>query len=530
LVESVARMGRKGPIYPSKAARLAAQSASAVPPDLRGQLESTRLDLLALFRAVDRMRLAQDMPPKLRALGELDADFAEASDLPGGGRKRCSCRAREGQLGEDALDNGHSSSVRPSRAENRRLMNSISSFRPSPSPAVNPQDIAPAEWTFFVYMNADNDLEPYGKADLNEMERAGSLPGKLNVIALVDGFADAASGSWTSKARLLWIQKDPTNSDEVTSQEIWVDPASELGRILARDNGEVDMGDPATLNAALKYVQQNIPSEQFFADLWSHGDGWKSASRDDHGTHLTPFGNELTKGFDGVNVDVLGFDACVMATLEVAIVAQQIGAKYLVGSEMIAPKTGWDYVDLFARFAQLFDQGNATPRAISEEIVRSFAAGDAENYQLSATDLSKLDELELALEKFVDAAMRKDSFALAELREAFNNAVRADGDPHQVDLGNFAKNLANHDVDEVSEAAAAVAEVLSSATFSMERTNQRRRTGTTGLTAYGPAVTGWNSLDPRYFYEGNPWLSSSWARFTKLTEDYQVRAQREGWW
>ena len=71
-------MGRKGPIYPSKGARLAAQSANAVPPELREQLKSTRLDLLALFRALDRMRLAQDMPPELCALGELDADFAEA--------------------------------------------------------------------------------------------------------------------------------------------------------------------------------------------------------------------------------------------------------------------------------------------------------------------------------------------------------------------------------------------------------------------------------------------------------------------
>jgi hypothetical protein len=80
-------MGRGDPIYPSKAARLAARSASAVPPGLRGRLESTRLDLLALFRALDRMRLAQDFPDELRALGELDADCAEAlhvMDLPPG--------------------------------------------------------------------------------------------------------------------------------------------------------------------------------------------------------------------------------------------------------------------------------------------------------------------------------------------------------------------------------------------------------------------------------------------------------------
>lgn len=32
----------------------------------------------ALFRALDRMRLAQDLPTELRRLQELDADFAEA--------------------------------------------------------------------------------------------------------------------------------------------------------------------------------------------------------------------------------------------------------------------------------------------------------------------------------------------------------------------------------------------------------------------------------------------------------------------
>lgn len=45
---------------------------------LRPQLEATRLDLRALYRALDRMRLAQQLPAQLRRLQELDADFAEA--------------------------------------------------------------------------------------------------------------------------------------------------------------------------------------------------------------------------------------------------------------------------------------------------------------------------------------------------------------------------------------------------------------------------------------------------------------------
>lgn len=56
------------------------RSPAEVPPDLRARLETARLDLLALFRALDRMDLSpQEIPQdRLRQLFELDADFAEA--------------------------------------------------------------------------------------------------------------------------------------------------------------------------------------------------------------------------------------------------------------------------------------------------------------------------------------------------------------------------------------------------------------------------------------------------------------------
>ncbi len=51
-----------------------------IPSDLRACLEAARLDLLALFRALDRMDLSPaEIPQRLiRQLFELDADFAEA--------------------------------------------------------------------------------------------------------------------------------------------------------------------------------------------------------------------------------------------------------------------------------------------------------------------------------------------------------------------------------------------------------------------------------------------------------------------
>lgn len=70
-------------------------SPGEIPADLRARLEAARLDLLALFRALDRMDLSPAEIPQrlLRQLFELDADLAEALwalDQPAG---RVSLRA-----------------------------------------------------------------------------------------------------------------------------------------------------------------------------------------------------------------------------------------------------------------------------------------------------------------------------------------------------------------------------------------------------------------------------------------------------
>ena len=62
-------------------ARAMRRSAPAkIPAALRARLETARLDLLALFRALDRMDLSPaEIPQRLiRQLFELDADYAEA--------------------------------------------------------------------------------------------------------------------------------------------------------------------------------------------------------------------------------------------------------------------------------------------------------------------------------------------------------------------------------------------------------------------------------------------------------------------
>jgi hypothetical protein len=59
---------------------MAHRSPLEIPGDLRARLEVARLDLLALFRALDSMDLSPDEMPQrlLRQLFELDGDLAEA--------------------------------------------------------------------------------------------------------------------------------------------------------------------------------------------------------------------------------------------------------------------------------------------------------------------------------------------------------------------------------------------------------------------------------------------------------------------
>ncbi|MGB2825071.1 MAG: clostripain-related cysteine peptidase, partial [Thermoplasmata archaeon] len=45
-----------------------------------------------------------------------------------------------------------------------------------------------AEWTVMVYLDGDNNLEPYGLSDLAEMEAVGSVDG-VNVIVLMDTYS-----------------------------------------------------------------------------------------------------------------------------------------------------------------------------------------------------------------------------------------------------------------------------------------------------------------------------------------------------
>lgn len=195
-----------------------------------------------------------------------------------------------------------------------------------------------AGWTVLVYVAADNDLEPFALGDLQEM-MAGASPG-VNIIAQVDRASDYASGGvgalpdWTTAKRL-----------KVNSGSI-----AELA-----DLGEIDTTDPATLASFIEWGVETYPASRYMLVLWDHGGGWTGFGVDELLSvgaapgkalmNLAKITSGISSGLAAAGLakfDIIGFDACLMATLEVASSLAPYGS-YLLASQESEPGHGWDY-------------------------------------------------------------------------------------------------------------------------------------------------------------------------------------------
>ena len=241
------------------------------------------------------------------------------------------------------------------------------------------------EWTFLVYLNADNNLYSFSFLNMMQMEKIGSSAG-VNVVVQFD---PEPSGMPTQR---YFVTKNPNAvQGKITSQVVQTLP-------------ETDMGNPQTLADFLTWGVKNYPAKKYAVVVWNHGNGWQGVSYDDNPrTYLNmPM---LRQGLEAMNVaiaqqrgisrangpmiDVINFDACLMSTLEVAYELKGV-AKYLVGSQFLEPGEGENYISFLQ---PLTAKPQMDGREFSEIMVYQYAlnykdSSDSINY--AAVDLSKV--------------------------------------------------------------------------------------------------------------------------------------------
>jgi len=290
-------------------------------------------------------------------------------------------------------------------------------------------------WTFAVYMVADNNLDTAALEDIHEMQSVGSTD-QVGVVVLVDRF-------YVNGSQILYISKG-------YNQSVWGEWSSEY---------ELNMGDPATLTWFLEYVASNYPAEHYALVLWDHGDGWNGFGWDDtNSDHLTveEIKNALInfKDVTGVKIDLLGFDACLMASVEVAYTLSLTDeVSVLVASEDYVPWSGWPYDTILSK---LVENPELSPvelaSLIVDEYVESYEHGTqgfAPYVTLSAIDLSQVRNIVgnlgyLANELMTNLKKHKDTLRYAvESSERFWFGAWHQG-PY-IDLRDFLEKLATRE-------------------------------------------------------------------------------------
>lgn len=165
---------------------------------------------------------------------------------------------------------------------------------------------------------------------------------------------------------------------------------------LSANEGNVPMTDPSTLSGFIQYCKKKFPASRYGLIFWDHGGGTLSGFGNDQkfpssGTmSLAGISRALEAG--GVKFDFVGFDACLMATLENAMAVEPY-ADYLIASEETEPGYGWYYTSWLK---ELSKNPSTDTLSLGKIICDTFTSDNAKRTRGDSTTLSVVDLAEAA--------------------------------------------------------------------------------------------------------------------------------------
>ncbi len=304
----------------------------------------------------------------------------------------------------------------------------------------NGQDVV----TIMVYM-CGTDLESkhgMGTSDLQEM-LAADFGDHVNLIVYTGGCKKWQNNVVSSSVNQIYQIKD-----------------GKL-RLLEDNAGSAAMTNPDTLTDFIVWCNKNFPANRNQLIFWDHGGGSISGYGYDEkvsgsgSMNLAEINQALQSA--GVSFDFIGFDACLMATLETALMLTPY-ADYMIASEETEPGVGWYYTDWLTSLAQ--DTSMPTIE-IGKNIVDDFVDTCNSKCRGQKTTLSVVDlaELEMTVPKELKA------FSMSASRLIQNNDYKKVSDARyntrefaqssaidQVDLVHLAQNMGSEEGEALAQA------------------------------------------------------------------------------
>lgn len=231
-------------------------------------------------------------------------------------------------------------------------------------------------------------------------------------------------------------------------------------QILEKDLGRKSMVDPDTLTDFISYTENRFPADRYFLIFWDHGGGsvtgygYDELFKGDNMT-LDEIGGALKKA--GCEFDLIGFDACLMATLETAHVVEPY-ADYLIASEEVEPGIGWYYTGWINELSkntsiETIDLGKKLIDDYINEVKKRVPKSQA---TLSLVDLAELksaisDEF-ISFARSTGELIESDNYKTVADSRAVTKEFAASSKINQIDLIDFLENLKTTESEAFSEA------------------------------------------------------------------------------
>ncbi len=329
-------------------------------------------------------------------------------------------------------------------------------------------------WTVIIYMSADNDLRTFAARNIKQMANIGSNE-HLNILVHLDirisGNKKITRRYYIEKNRILHVNVH--------------DPATQ----------QMDSGDPQTLISCCSWGIENYPAKEYALIFWNHGTGPIDPI---HGRIINPAelftfnpttnrleldrsigfldlinsletkqrgicwdnttGNYLTNqkldyALNEIYTNILhqkkfsiiGFDACLMSTVEVTDIIKKY-AYIMVGSQEVELGTGWNYTSVLRPFVQ----NTIDKRIFAKHIVDVYKQtynSITNDYTLSAIDLEKIELLEQNIDTvaklLTECLTNQENNSVKKAIKVSRNKLLCThfDEPSYIDLHHFYHNL-----------------------------------------------------------------------------------------
>ena len=230
---------------------------------------------------------------------------------------------------------------------------------------------------------------------------------------------------------------------------------------LEANMGTASMTNPDTLASFIQWCAKRYPANRNELILWDHGGGSVTGyGYDEKNTRsgsMTLAGINQALKAGGVTFDFIGFDACLMATLETGLMLDSY-ADYLIASEETEPGIGWYYTNWLSRLAA---NPSMPTVEIGKHIVDDFVSTCATQTRGQSATLSVVDLAELAatvpqpLKEFsqsLTSLIQNNQYQQVSTARNGTREFARSSVIDQIDLTHFAKKIGNQQAQNLATA------------------------------------------------------------------------------